>query len=223
MILQLCLQHTKPGDFVVDIGVHRGQELFPMADHVGPNGHVWGFECNPDLVHLLSAKVQNEGRKNITLVEKGVYSHSTSLDFHNCPVNDYASSSFVQALVDVDIYSHIFKASNKKIITIETISLDEYFGEQKIDFIKCDAQGADPFVIKGGTNLITKNKPIMLYEWEHGTADELGIETFHLLKGIGYKLYRYATGNSGRVSEINKEEDMFIASHGSFDLFCYPV
>lgn len=33
MIARLAIQHTPIGGNVIDIGVHRGQELFPLADH----------------------------------------------------------------------------------------------------------------------------------------------------------------------------------------------
>lgn len=217
-ITQVCLEHVQAGSFVIDIGVHRGQELFPLADHIGPEGHIWGFEANPDLAKQLEDRVAQEQRTNVTIVNKGAYDRTGVLDFYNSPANDAMSNTFEATLVEHHNkqYPHIFRDPNLTVIQLPVVSLDEFFSDQKIDFIKCDAQGAEPRIIKGAEKLIRRCKPTMIYEWEGSVTDEESTQIYTFLVDVGYDLFRIS--NSALIP-IEKDEDMF--AHATFfDILC---
>lgn len=219
MIAKLAIQHTPIGGKVIDIGVHRGQELFPLADHIGPQGHIWGFEANPDLSKQLEDRVIQEQRTNITIVNKGVYDRTDVLNFYNSPANDALSNTFEPSLVDDHNrrHPHIFRDPNLTVIKLPVVSLDEFFLDQKIDFIKCDAQGAEPRIIQGAQKLIKRSKPAMIYEWEGSVTDQESVEAYNFLTEIGYDLFRIT--HAGPVA-IKKPEDMFCSIYVAFDILC---
>lgn len=220
-IVPLSIQHTPVGGYAIDIGVHQGQELFPIADHIGPTGHIWGFEPNPQLVQFVQNWALREQRSNITIVNKGVYDRTDVLDFYYSTANYALSNTFEPALVeDHNIrFPHIFTDKSTRIIKVPTVSLDDFFPHQKIDFIKCDAQGAEPKIIKGGEKLIRTHRPAMIFEWEKSITDQESVEVYHFLTGLGYKLSRIT--NNGLI-EIQKPEDMFCSIHIMFDILCLP-
>lgn len=74
--------------------------------------------------------------------------------------------------------------------TIDSMNLDA------LDFIKIDVEGAEPYVIEGGKETISKYKPIILYENNWKKENEymkklMGepIEIKEFLKEIGYTLF----------------------------------
>ena len=59
-----------------------------------------------------------------------------------------------------------------KDIVVKTDLLDEIIPSgEKIDFIKIDVEGAELQVLKGGMELIRRNKPVIIFEHGLGAAD----------------------------------------------------
>lgn len=56
-----------PGERALDIGCGRGAALFPLADAVGPGGHVTGFDLSPAMIAKTRADVEERGLGNVDL------------------------------------------------------------------------------------------------------------------------------------------------------------
>ncbi len=66
-------------------------------------------------------------------------------------------------------------------------------GETKVDLIKIDVEGAEFKVIKGATETIKRSKPILIFEFGHGGADEYDVSPEmmwdYLTKILSYRIY----------------------------------
>jgi len=72
--------------------------------------------------------------------------------------------------------------------------LDNFISERKlkVDFIKCDVEGAELFVFKGGIETIKIHKPIILAEMLRKWATNFNYhpnEIIELLSDIGYRCF----------------------------------
>lgn len=81
-------------------------------------------------------------------------------------------------------------------------TLDDFTAETgvRVDFIKCDVEGAELLVFQGGLETIRRDKPALLAEilrkWS-AKFDYDPNEIFALLRGIGYQVY---TAQGGRLA-----------------------
>lgn len=142
----------KEGDTVLDLGANIGYYALIFAKLVGETGKVFAFEPEPTNFDLLKKNVELNGYKNVVLIQKAVLNKKGKVKFYIRDDNKIGSS----------IYN---REDSDKCITVESISLDEYFKDYsgKIDFIKVDVEGAEKYVLKGMHNLLNKNKTINIF------------------------------------------------------------
>lgn len=57
----------RPGERAVDIGVGRGAALFPLAEAVGPDGSVTGFDLSAGMVAATEAEARDRGLAHVRL------------------------------------------------------------------------------------------------------------------------------------------------------------
>lgn len=76
-------------------------------------------------------------------------------------------------------------------IEVETVTLDEFFKDEKVDIIKLDAQGAEGLILDGAENILKQDElKIMMEFWPEGLS-HLGTEPsalLHKLQEMGFKI-----------------------------------
>jgi len=183
--------NIKSPSVVFDIGAHYGEMSFFFSKLFG-NSTIYSFEpTNRSFKYFLKVikklKLRNVVPKNLALGErKGVSYLNTSGD---------------------SAMNNISKTGEK--IIIDTV--DDFVERNKIkniDFIKCDVEGFEYFVFKGGLNSIRKFKPIIFSEiqkeWYSRYSKQSALD---LLIGEGYIAYRYDNKLKKliEVSEVSEE------------------
>jgi hypothetical protein len=89
---------------------------------------------------------------------------------------------------------------------VETVSLDDFaarHGIGRIDVIKCDIQGAEPYMLEGGKHVFTHMSPDIVMEVSPKCLRGAGKTTTDLLRLV--KDYRYqvlAIGRGGKLSDV---------------------
>lgn len=102
---------------------------------------------------------------------------------------------------------------------VETIRLDDYFARQelsRLDFIKCDIEGAELHALHGGESTISKYKPAIFCEIDNSHTGRLGYdaqEIFIFLFRLGYSAYRLDDDGVRQMVERYEEpgDYLFIA------------
>ena len=157
-ITKVFVDFLKPGMKVLDIGANIGYYSLLAADKIGKEGYLTSFEANPDLASLIFHNLHLNGFHNRSkVVNKAVYSHTTTLEFNI--YENYMGSSSIWA---DSLHAAAFNDKLRK-IEVEAISLDEYFKDNfRVDFIKIDAEGAEPHILKGASNVIINNPNIII-------------------------------------------------------------
>lgn len=150
----------REGMIMVEVGSNIGYYTLLAASCVGTQGKVYAFEADPQIFDILYRNMEINGfLDGVTLVNKAVTDKSGSLKFH-CLKYHRGSGSIVPSLDE----SLRQIREESETIEVESVALDEYFTDQnlKIDVIKIDAEGAEPFIFRGMKKLLSRNHDIKI-------------------------------------------------------------
>src|SRR3989344_2958651 len=178
----LLLQLVDKGDSFFDIGANIGWVSISVAKII-KNVAVFAFEPVCSTYDFLRDNIKLNNVKNIKTYNFGFAEEEKEFTFYFNP-NDSGSASLANTSMNDEVQQ----------ITCIFKTLDNFIksSKAKIDFIKCDVEGSEILVFKGGLKAIEKSKPIifaeMLRKWTvkfHYTPND----TIGLLKKIGYNCY----------------------------------
>ena len=170
---------VKEGDAVVDAGANIGYYTVLLSRAVGPSGKVYAFEPGQECFDLLKKNVEENGCKNVCLINKALSNKEGDIKFY---VNekDKASSSMLEETSRL----------GAEVIVNGTTLDKEIIGE--VDFMKMDIEGAELDGLIGGTALLQTCKK-MVIEVPEDRRDFEDIK--QLLVENKYKIERLDKGN----------------------------
>jgi FkbM family methyltransferase len=150
------------GQVVLDAGAYCGETTLEMAVRVGPGGHVFAFEPDPKNLFWLHKNVEESGLKNITIVPKGLWNKTTTLEF-------FSDETPGSTLVGSNDTEH----QQATITRIEVLSPVDAFAliGRVPDFVKMDIEGAEVEVVGAMAPLLG------------GTSVCMAIASYHLREG----------------------------------------
>ena len=183
----LYSRFVHPGDYVVDAGVNWGMHFYQLADIVGPDGRVFGYEANPELAKRSKVGAQQRGFHNCVVYPNALYSSHGSMQF-TVYKNQLGLSHISH---DGPLHPSI-KDDNTEMITVESVVLDD-IAELPITFIKSDLEGADFRALQGGELLLRRHKPLLIFEtipYLNMVQHNFGLDEFvQFFEGLGYLLF----------------------------------
>ena len=192
--LRAARKFLKKDSIVLDIGANIGWHCLSLSENV-PKGQIIAFEPSPKTFVILKNNIVINDVKNVKLYNFAISDKQKERLFYYYPTES-GSSSFM------DLHSDI----KRKKIRSKTKRLDDFIGRivSKIDFIKCDVEGAEIFVIKGALKTIKKNLPVLLLEMLRKWSAKFGYhpnDIIKILSNIGYKCFFL---KNGELIEIKK-------------------
>jgi len=187
---RLYLSLIRKGNTVLDVGANQGYFTILFSDLVGANGRVHAFEPVPSTFARLSHAVEAAGCENVTVSQLalGEIEEKSSIFV---PGDDGGQAAFVR-------HQHgSWEKADVQECVVEVIRLDDYASEfSRIDFIKCDVEGAELLVLKGGANVLRRCRPILFLENDDRWMIDFGWSSnsvLQWLQEIGYS-YFYSVG-----------------------------
>lgn len=210
-IKEVIARVVKKGDIAVDIGAQIGFFTLLLAREAGPNGRVYGFEPDPGNFALLRKNVIANAYSNVKLEEKAC-ADKTGKGRLYLSKNDKG---------DGRIYDNTGRCRS---LEIETVALDDYFAtrEERLDFVKIDAQGAEKRILQGMTKLLSGNRGLkMVIEFQPELMRNFGhnepAEFLRLLSDYGFNVIDLS--DPACPAETDKLLSRY-ASGSLTDLFC---
>jgi FkbM family methyltransferase len=200
----LLTRLLRPGMTVIDAGANIGQYTLLAATAVGPTGMVHSFEPVPTTFDHLRLHVSVNHLTNVTLNRMAIW-HEDSTVTLALP-REYSHNAGTWA-----IGAH---ESRMAPITAEAIRLDAYAAQRglsRVDVIKLDIQGAEPFAIAGAHELLAQCRPILLMEVDRasllalGSSPEMLWQELHRLGYLAWRI-RPSRKNSGPVPNLDGVE-----------------
>jgi len=160
------------GDVVVDIGACEGSF---SAYAAGLGAEVIAVEPSQIMMRVINALFELRGLRKPTIANTLLGGEPQSLHFTDNP--DNPGGSRVAGQADANSYP----------VPVTTLDgMVTSLGLKQVDFIKCDAEGADVGILKSGKKTLEKFHPKLAITTYHGTNDFLDL--FSFLKPLGYKI-----------------------------------
>lgn len=203
--IELLKKHVRQGDTVLDIGANVGFYAAILSKLVGINGKVHCFE--PDATNFFHLKEATKNYSNITINNKAVSSKTETLKM-------YTSKN-------LNVDHRTYKPEDyEQEISVEAVSIDDYLGEQKVDFIKIDIQGFEMQAIQGMQRILDTNKNIKLVSefWPYGLkkAGSSVTEYYQFLSDKNFACYLL---KKNKLTELTLENVQSLESLGEEKYF----
>lgn len=193
----------RPGDTCVDIGAHLGYYTMELSRVTGSNGQVLAIEPVSKFNSVLQKLTS--GRKNVTIHQVALGGSGQFVEIGIPKVNNQKKFGHarIQELSNWLEYVEIEKVKNVK--------GDELFADLKrLDFIKCDVEGAEVMVFSSMPDTLQKHQPTLLCEL--GDKNER-IKMYEMLRHLNYETYLL---RSGKLYKIDVHSDERAVSHNHY-------
>jgi len=187
-VTTFLLTHVRPGMTFIDVGANVGYFTLLAAHLVQPSGSVHAFEPAPQTFSLLQRNTY--GKPNITVHQQALWSSRTTLAFYDYGPQYSVLNSLRQHRLVQEAQIRLRQAYE-----VECLPLDAYCAECHLvpDFIKLDAESAEPHILRGSAHTIAQHKPIIALEvWDdssRNSRDDLAFLLDH-----GYAAFEYQAG-----------------------------
>jgi len=179
------VRFLKPGMVVFDIGGNFGLHAMIFAKHVGRAGHVYSFEPLKLIYDELTKNIVLNGYEDtVTANNFGLSDKKGREKIYIVPEFGTGATSLRKRWSGANIVQYC-----------DLLPLDSYVKKQqinKLDFIKCDVEGAELLVFKGGIKTIEKHKPVIFFEAidNHTKLFDYTVEEeLEFLRSLSYELY----------------------------------
>ena len=196
---KMVMNDVHKGDVIADIGAYIGFYAVAFAKRTGRAGKVVAFEPDPSNFSALRENISlNKVETRIELVNLAVADKKGQIKFS-------AEGNSISSVAPDN------KPNAGKQIKVETVALDEYFENRKVDIIKIDVEGYELQVLRGAKNILQRRDSapravfieVHPYAWDNfGSTDK---EIVSLLTEAGYKIID-VDGNS--IGEIKNYEQV---------------
>jgi len=182
------------GRTLLDVGANRGIYSYYMSKKAGAHGAVFAFEPLPEMTEHLTALKDAFRLNNLTVVTEGL--------------------SSVPGVAQVGPGGGIVEDSPAPVsgaVDVRLTTLDDYFENSRhrpVSFIKCDVEGHELEVFKGGEKILRQDKPVLLFECDHDHAEQG--ELFSYLTGLDYDGFFYFVRPSDHKSVLRRGSGRYV-------------
>jgi FkbM family methyltransferase len=156
-VLKFAEESIPKGSTVFDIGAHVGEWTLLFSQLVGGTGRVVAFEPDPVARASLNKNLEMNGISNVT-VEETCVSDRTGKAVLGAERFGSGLSSIVH---------HQGPGLPRDQVEVDSTTLDEYCESHGLspDWVKIDAEGAEPLIVRGMRNLIGSAHPQAILEF----------------------------------------------------------
>jgi FkbM family methyltransferase len=152
-VKKVLLQFITPGMTVVDVGANFGYFTLLAAQVVGPKGLVYAFEPHPRSFEILQKNiVANWYVDRIRSFPFALLDGAKQLDMHTTPSLAGGNSFFVTQMGGLSL---------DESIAVTAKTLDEVVSG-RVDVMKIDAEGSEPFIIEGMKGVLARSPQIKI-------------------------------------------------------------
>jgi FkbM family methyltransferase len=188
------------GDIIFDIGAHIGWYTINFAKRF-PKSHIYAFEPMGITFEFLKNNIDRNHIKNAILLNFGCSNKKEEKNLYYFKGGSALSS--IENLIN-------HKTAKKIKCLLKPV--DEIVEELKVpsvDFIKCDAEGSEFFILQGARRTIKKFNPIIFIELYEEWCQKCGYSTkdvLDMLNSEGYIAFQAINGRLEKASS-NKLEN----------------
>lgn len=184
---------VQEGDVVLDIGANAGWFSLNWLQNV-PNVNVFAFEPMPETFEVLVKNLHLNGHDSARAFNHGFSREAKEIEFY-WDTERCGASSMV----------NLRGTDQTRLVSSEVKRLDDVFptlGVDRLDFIKCDVEGAEKPVFDGGIETIREHKPIIFTEMLRKWADKFDYHPNDIIGMFAAEQYQCFTIHDGRLKSF---------------------
>jgi FkbM family methyltransferase len=158
-------QYIPANKNILEIGAHCGTSSLIYAKHIDDECKLYAYEPQKEMFNLLSLNAKQNGLENkIMPINKGVFCYSGKGAMNAIDLDGGGGNVQKRYTEEKDKPCNFGGVPlGRDGEAIELTTMDE-MPHENIGFIHCDAQGAENFIFSKGTELLQKNRPVILFE-----------------------------------------------------------
>ena len=183
---------VRAGDCVLDLGVNMGQYAFRLARLVGFSGRVVGFEASRSTI-ALARRILPYGNIDLSHVAIGSSRGVVTLRI----ISD--DSGLVNTGLTAVARTPVEDGAKSESVPCSTLDHELRSREKPIRFIKCDVEGYEVEVLRGGLALLERDRPIVLCEIN---SAENYRDVAHLLAPFEYRVMQLQAGRLAAITQF---------------------
>lgn len=184
---------------ILDVGANIGFYAIRFAKRF-PTARVFAFEPLPTSHAFLQRNVAANGvGERVSCFNYGLSDTSGTVDFFISPAAGTNASLL-----------NVAGAQDARRVVGLTLTMDQWTDNQNLapDFIKCDVEGAELLVFRGGRATLTQHQPIVFAELLRKWAKPFGYHPNDMLvyfAELGYQCLAVGEAGVRRISVVNDE------------------
>jgi len=156
-------RNVRPGMNAIDIGANYGYYTLLLGALVGASGHVYAVEPNPAIIAKLRRSIDLNGlASRTTLIAAAAGATDGAEVFLFAPHGEPKNGTIVTS-------PEVRAASSGDIHSVPQVTIDQAAAAApRIDFVKIDAEGAEQAIITGMQQILMRDKPGLVLEFNAG-------------------------------------------------------
>ncbi len=184
---------------ILDVGANIGCYAVRFARR-SPHVSVHAFEPMPTSHAYLQRNVAANGvGAQVCCYNYGLSETGGSFEFFIAPANGVNASLL-----------NVAGAQDARTVVGLTLTLDQWTTNQQLrpDFIKCDVEGAELLVFRGGRETLKRDRPIVFAEMLRKWSKPFGYHPNDMLeffRELGYRCYAVGTAGVRHIEEVTDE------------------
>lgn len=167
------------GDHCLDIGCHLGIYAYLMLRLVGPSGSVTGFEPQTVLADYLQQAFAPQLAAGTFVLRRSALGEQPGKATLTLP-DEHGRLNRGRATLLAG------STAEGETVSVPVEQLDQLELRRPVSFVKCDVEGFELHVLRGGQQLLAADGPTLLVEIEQQHAGGRAHDTFSLLWDLGY-------------------------------------
>jgi FkbM family methyltransferase len=187
----------KDGQTFLDIGSNIGWYSLNIANYFN-NSKIYAFEPMLMPFEIMNENVKLNNFKNIKTFNYGLSDYEQLETFYYYPEGTVNAS--------LKNLQNKAKIEKKKIMVYKLDSVVRK-NDLKVDFIKCDVEGAEINVLRGGLETIKKDKPILFLEILRKWTKKFDYDSndiIEILQSLGYSCFVIRNNSLKKINKITK-------------------
>jgi FkbM family methyltransferase len=190
---------VKRGDVAVDVGASRGVFSARLHDLVGPRGAVHAFEPNPE----------HQGRLHKLARDGRIVVHAVALSDRDGEATLHIPLIEGRAVAGCASLEPRW-ADSASAVTVPVLRLDDALGpDERVGFIKCDAEGHEDAVMEGAREVLARSGPGVLVEIEQRHRSAELTRAFDWFAALGYEGWAVFPGGLRPLAAFDLDRDQF--------------
>lgn len=177
-----------PGMTFIDAGANDGLFTLFAARRVGPTGQVWAFEPSRREFTRLRRNVQSNVLGNVRTFQLALADTQGQAEMKIADDEHSGQNTLGDFAYQIDLVRRERVAT----VRLEDLVRQEYL--RQIDVIKLDVEGAELSVLTGASEILRKQRPLLLLEVNENALERQGASSLALvdfLRSHEYEVYGF--------------------------------